>query len=46
MYALGLEIRRDRREKKYSMVACYRCGKTYFVTKDNLRAYNYCTVCK
>lgn len=46
MYALGLEIRRDRREKKYSMVACYGCGKTYFVTKDNLRVYNYCDNCK
>lgn len=46
MYLLGLEIRKDRREKKYSMLACYGCGKTLFVAKDNLRVYNYCTDCK
>jgi hypothetical protein len=46
MYALGLEIRRDRREKKYSMLSCYKCGKITWVAKDNLRVYNYCTSCK
>ena len=46
MYALGLEIRKDRREKKYSMVSCFHCGKTFFISKENIRTYNYCTTCK
>lgn len=46
MYAFGLEIRRDRREKQYSMVFCYDCGKSLFISKNNLRVYNYCDNCK
>lgn len=46
MYLLGLEIRKDRREKKYSMLTCYDCGRVLFVAKDNIRVYNYCTECK
>lgn len=45
MYILGLEIRKDRREKEYSMKACYGCGSTLFVAKDNIRVYNYCNSC-
>lgn len=46
MYLLGLEIRKDRREKKYSMKACYGCGRIVWITQANLRVYNYCGSCK
>ena len=46
MYALGLEIRKDRREKKYSMRSCYHCGKVIWVEKNNLRTDNYCSSCE
>ena len=46
MYLLGLEIRKDRREKQYSMKTCYACSKTIWVAKVNLRVYNYCNECK
>ena len=45
MYAFGLEVRRDRREKDYSMKSCYTCGKTLWIAKDRLRVYNYCNPC-
>jgi hypothetical protein len=46
MYALGLEIRKDRREKKYSMRSCYSCGKVIWVVKENLRVDNRCSTCE
>ena len=46
MHLLGLEIRKDRREKQYSMKSCYHCGKVIWVTKENLRANNFCSSCK
>ena len=45
MHLLGLEIRKDRREKKYSMRSCYHCGKGIWVTQENMRADNYCSSC-
>lgn len=45
MHLLGLEIKRDRREKQYSMMYCYSCGSTVFIPKDKLRVYNYCNTC-
>ena len=46
MHMLGLEIRKDRREKKYSMRSCYRCGKIIWVAASNLRVDNYCSKCE
>ena len=46
MHLLGLEIRKDRREKKYSMKACYRCGKVIWIAKEQLRVNNYCSTCR
>jgi hypothetical protein len=45
MHLLGLEIRKDRREKKYSMKSCYRCGRIIFVGKEQLRVDNRCSTC-
>jgi formamidopyrimidine-DNA glycosylase len=45
MFLLGLEIRKDRREKEYSMKSCYHCGKVIWVKKANLRAVNFCSSC-
>jgi len=45
MHIFGLEIRRDQREDEMTMVTCFRCARDYVVSKDNLRAYNYCSSC-
>ena len=46
MHLLGLEIRKDRREKQYSMKNCFDCGKTIWVAQAKIRVYNYCGNCK
>lgn len=37
---------RRRADKAFKLVTCYHCSRTMVVTKDNLRAQNYCTSCK
>lgn len=49
MFLLGLEIRKDRqdrKEKNLSMVSCYHCGRVISVTKENLRVANFCSSCR
>ena len=45
MYLLGLEIKKDRREKKMVTISCSRCGRVYVIAKGNLRVMNYCEQC-
>lgn len=45
MYLLGLEIRKDTREKQISAASCYTCGISVYLNKDTIRVYNYCRLC-
>jgi len=46
MYLFGLEIRKDKRVNDITAVTCFRCAKDFIISRQHLRAYNYCPSCK
>ena len=43
-FRLPFEI--EKQDKDFTEISCFGCARKFYLTKNNLRAVNYCSECK